>query len=224
MCAEVLATAGLAVTVYEHMPSVGRKFLLAGRSGLNITHSEPIERLISRYGTAPQTAWTRRSEPSARGAAIVVRVAGRDDLRRVDGPGVSRVIARHSAASCLVGPPGATGRDDRSPPSMARMGGEPDGPIDARRSLFSSPDAGIIEVASDITVLALGGASWPRVGSDGGWVDVLRETRRRRSTTFDPPTAACVSTGPRTSPIDSRGTAEERRRIDVGGVRVAATR
>jgi predicted flavoprotein YhiN len=50
MAAEMLAGAGLAVTVFEHMPSVGRKLLLAGRSGLNITHSEPIGDLLSRYG------------------------------------------------------------------------------------------------------------------------------------------------------------------------------
>jgi predicted flavoprotein YhiN len=50
MAAEVLATAGLRVTVVEHMPSVGRKLLLAGRSGLNLTHSEPIEAMLGRYG------------------------------------------------------------------------------------------------------------------------------------------------------------------------------
>ena len=50
MAAEVLAAAGVRVTVYEHMPSVGRKLLLAGRSGLNITHNEPIDTLLGRYG------------------------------------------------------------------------------------------------------------------------------------------------------------------------------
>ena len=50
MAAEQLATEGCAVTVVEHMPSVGRKFLLAGRSGLNLTHSEPTPDLVARYG------------------------------------------------------------------------------------------------------------------------------------------------------------------------------
>src|SRR5262245_10719209 len=54
MAAEVLREAGIAVTVYEQMPSVGRKFLLAGRGGLNLTHSEPLEAFLSRYGDAPQ--------------------------------------------------------------------------------------------------------------------------------------------------------------------------
>src|SRR6185436_9176030 len=52
MAAEVLAAAGVAVTVYEQMPSVGRKFLLAGRGGLNLTHSEPFDPFLSRYGEA----------------------------------------------------------------------------------------------------------------------------------------------------------------------------
>ena len=52
MAAEVLARGGATVTVYDRMPSVGRKFLLAGRGGLNLTHSEDIERLLGRYGAA----------------------------------------------------------------------------------------------------------------------------------------------------------------------------
>src|SRR3569832_2573469 len=50
MAAEVLARAGVAVTIYDAMPSLGRKFLLAGRGGLNLTHSEPLERFLARYG------------------------------------------------------------------------------------------------------------------------------------------------------------------------------
>ena len=56
MAAEVLRDAGVAVTVYEQMPSVGRKFLLAGRGGLNLTHSEPLDAFLSRYGDAPPDA------------------------------------------------------------------------------------------------------------------------------------------------------------------------
>ena len=52
MAAEVLCAAGVRVTVYEQMPSVGRKFLLAGRGGLNLTHSEPLEPFLTRYGQA----------------------------------------------------------------------------------------------------------------------------------------------------------------------------
>ena len=61
MAAEVLARAGAVVTVYERMPSVGRKLLLAGRGGLNLTHSEPLDRLLDRYGPA-----RARLEPAMR--------------------------------------------------------------------------------------------------------------------------------------------------------------
>ncbi len=56
MAAEVLARAGVAVTVYDQMPSLGRKFLLAGRGGLNLTHSEELETFLGRYGDAPAVA------------------------------------------------------------------------------------------------------------------------------------------------------------------------
>ena len=52
MAAEILSAAGLAVTVYERMPTPGRKLLMAGRGGLNLTHSEPFDRFVSRYGAA----------------------------------------------------------------------------------------------------------------------------------------------------------------------------
>ena len=69
MAAEVLATAGIAVTVYDHMASVGRKLLVAGRGGLNLTHSEPAERFCSRYG------------PAATGLAPAIEAFGPAQLR-----------------------------------------------------------------------------------------------------------------------------------------------
>ena len=67
IAAETLARAGWSVTVYEHKRSVGRKFLLAGRGGLNLTHSEPIDTLIGRYGPAGERldAWIRAFDPDA---------------------------------------------------------------------------------------------------------------------------------------------------------------
>src|SRR6201992_2908010 len=52
MAAEVLARTGIAVTVYDHMPSIGRNLLMAGRGGLNLTHAEPLPVFMSRYGAA----------------------------------------------------------------------------------------------------------------------------------------------------------------------------
>src|SRR5450432_3812724 len=63
--AEVLSEAGAAVTVYDRMPSVGRKFLMAGRGGLNLTHSEPFENFVARYGKAPLRPMLDAFSPSA---------------------------------------------------------------------------------------------------------------------------------------------------------------
>jgi uncharacterized flavoprotein (TIGR03862 family) len=174
MAAEVLARGGVAVTVYEHMPSVGRKLLLAGRSGLNITHSEPLEQLVARYGTSadqlcaavhafgPQElrAWCASlGEPTFVGSTGQVFPASlratpllRNWLSRLEELGVM-IAVRHR---------------------WLGWASDSDGRIDGQRSRFVSPEGIITDRAADVTVLALGGASWPRVGSDGGWVLPLR--------------------------------------------------
>ncbi len=162
--AERLASAGLAVTVYDRMPSPGRKFLMAGRGGLNLSHSEPIDDLLRRYGPArarleaavrafaPQDMvhWCRglgqdtfvgssgRIFPRAMKASPLLRAW----LAALDGMGV-RIATRHRWT-------GFRG------PHLA----------------FDAPD-GVVEVRPDVTVLALGGASWPRLGSDGRWTGLL---------------------------------------------------
>ncbi|RZJ39858.1 MAG: aminoacetone oxidase family FAD-binding enzyme, partial [Brevundimonas sp.] len=66
MAAETLAKAGRRVVVFERMPSVGRKFLMAGRGGLNLTHSEPLERFVGRYGAGSAApGWVEAYPPSA---------------------------------------------------------------------------------------------------------------------------------------------------------------
>ena len=90
MAAEVLVRGGARVTVYDAMPSVGRKFLLAGRGGLNLTHSEDLERLLGRYGAAePRLAAGDRGVPAG-GAARLVRGARAGDVRRLERAGVSQ--------------------------------------------------------------------------------------------------------------------------------------
>jgi uncharacterized flavoprotein (TIGR03862 family) len=162
MAAEVLAREGLAVSVYEHKASVGRKFLLAGRGGLNITHSEPTDDLLRRYGAGRAhlepavnrfgqddlRAWCAElGEPTHVGSSGRVFPASfratpllRAWLRRLDSLGVAFNV-RH------------------------RWEGWSDG-----ASRFTDPDGATIDVTADVTVMALGGASWPRVGSDGSWV------------------------------------------------------
>ncbi len=162
MVAEVLARGGARVTVYEAMPSAGRKFLMAGRGGLNLTHSEPLPAFLSRYREAtPRLAAAIEAFPpdalrgwsEALGQPTFVGSSGRVFpeafkaspllrawLRRLDAAGV-KFAFRHRWA----------GWDEQG------------------RLQFATPD-GPREVEAAATVLALGGASWPRLGSSGDWV------------------------------------------------------
>jgi uncharacterized flavoprotein (TIGR03862 family) len=165
MAAEVLARGNAAVTVYDAMPSAGRKFLMAGRGGLNLTHSEPLPAFLARYGKAmprlapaidaftPDTlrAWSEAlGQPTFVGSSGRVFPQGfkaspllRAWLRRLDATGVQFAL-RHRW----------TGWDEKD------------------RLLFQTPD-GPRAVDAGATVLALGGASWPRLGSTGAWVETL---------------------------------------------------
>jgi uncharacterized flavoprotein (TIGR03862 family) len=165
MAAEVLARGGAGVTVYDGMPSAGRKFLMAGRGGLNLTHSEPLPAFLARYREAapwlegaisafPPSALREWSE--ALGQPTFVGSSGRVFpesfkaspllrawLRRLDSQGV-RFAFRHR----WIG-------------------------WDAQERLPFQTPGGERVVEARATVLALGGASWPRLGSDGAWVEML---------------------------------------------------
>ena len=165
MAAEVLSAAGIAVTVYDRMPSVGRKFLMAGRGGLNLTHSEPLQAFLGRYGAAQASlaplvaaftpadlvAWAEglgqathvgssgRVFPHLHKASPLLRAW----LNRLQAQGVA-VLVRHEWL----------GWDEQGALRFATPQGE----------ITASPDA---------TVLAMGGASWPKLGSTGAWAEVL---------------------------------------------------
>ena len=165
MAAEVLAQGGADVTVYDAMPSAGRKFLMAGRGGLNLTHSEALPAFLARYREAmPQLAAAIEAFPPDRlrqwseelGQPTFVGSSGRVFpqafkaspllrawLRRLDSMGVQLKL-RHRW----------TGWDEQG------------------RLLFETPDGRAPSMRS-ATVLALGGASWPRLGSDGAWAETL---------------------------------------------------
>jgi len=166
MAAEVLSRGGAAVTVYDRMPSAGRKFLMAGRGGLNLTHSEDLETFCTRYGAAAPAlrdaieafppgavrAWAQalgqetfvgssgRVFPRAMKASPLLRAW----LRRLDAAGVAFAF-RHRWTGW-----------------------------DGEHFTFEAPD-GAVAVDADAIVLALGGASWPRLGSDGAWVEPLTQ-------------------------------------------------
>ena len=177
MAAEVLATAGLRVTVVEHMPSVGRKLLLAGRSGLNLTHSEPLDVLLARYG--PHRHRLEQAIAGFGPADLRAWCAGLGEPTFVGSSG--RVFPQSFRATPLLRA-WLQRLDQLGVAIVTRTrwtgwGQLPDGSIDPRRITVCSTgpdDSAARELAADVVVLALGGASWPRVGSDGGWTGVLR--------------------------------------------------
>ena len=167
MAAEVLAQAGVAVHLFDAMPSVGRKFLLAGKGGLNLTHSEPHESFATRFvGREKQVEplITAFGGPAVRdwalglGVETFVGTSGRvfpADMKAA--PLLRAWLQRLRAAGVKF--------------SMRHrwLGWADDGALK-----FSTP-AGELLVQADAVVLALGGASWARLGSDGAWVPLLAE-------------------------------------------------
>ncbi|MEW6691981.1 MAG: TIGR03862 family flavoprotein [Pseudomonadota bacterium] len=167
MAAEVLAGAGITVDLFDAMPSVGRKFLLAGKGGMNITHSEPLEPFLSRYGTHRD-----RIEP-------LLAAFGPDALREwIHGLGIPTFVG----SSGRVFPEGMKS----APLLRAWLHRLRDMGVrihvrhrwlgwDAHGALrFATPE-GELSLRADAVILALGGASWARLGSDGAWVPWLEQ-------------------------------------------------
>jgi uncharacterized flavoprotein (TIGR03862 family) len=165
MAAEVLASGGASVTLYDRMPSAGRKFLLAGRGGVTLTHSEDLERLLARYGVA--TPRLRAAIEALPPAALRAWCEGLGQPTFVGSSG--RVFPKALKTSPLLRAwlqrLAAAGVDFK--PRHHWTGWDADGSM-----IFAAP-AGRVTVRADATVLALGGASWPRLGSDGGWVECV---------------------------------------------------
>jgi len=164
MAAEAMAQAGLAVTVFERMPSLARKLLMAGRGGLNITHSEPMERFLPRYGQA--AGWMAPHFAAFPPEALREWCAGLGQATFVGSSG--RVFPQVMKASPLLR--AWIRRLDalgvRLVPRAAWAGWDEQGAL-----RFADGST----YAADAVVLALGGASWPRLGSDGGWTALLPE-------------------------------------------------
>lgn len=162
MAAEAARAGGAQVDLYDAMPSVGRKFLLAGKGGLNLTHSEPLERMLTRYGA-------RKPE-----IAPLLKAFPPDTLRAwVAGFGIDTFVG----SSGRVFP-----KDMKSAPLLRawlrrlRKSGVSfhvrhrwQGWSDDGMLRFETP-TGERLIRADGVVLALGGASWPQLGSDAAWV------------------------------------------------------
>jgi uncharacterized flavoprotein (TIGR03862 family) len=166
MAAEVLSAGGVAVTVYDRMPTAGRKFLMAGRGGLNLTHSEHLDVFLARYGTA--SAHLRPALEAFPPSALIewANTLGADTFTGSSG----RIFPRAMKASPLLR--AWLERLDRLNVRFRLRHdwrGWSDGAL-----RFHAP-AGDIADAPDVTVLALGGASWPRLGADGGWTTRLAD-------------------------------------------------
>ncbi len=166
MAAERLAAAGHTVDLYDAMPSVGRKFLLAGRGGLNLTHSEPFDAFAGRYGErrAQVEPMLRRFDADALRAWA--QALGVDTFVGTSG----RVFPREMKAAPLLR---AWLHRLRASGVRLHMRHRWTGWTDDGQLRFESPQ-GEVRVAAAATVLACGGASWPRLGSDGAWVPLLK--------------------------------------------------
>ena len=167
MAAEALAAAGPAVTVrvFDAMPSVGRKFLLAGKGGLNLTHSEDTARFMPRYKAAE--AHLQPLMADFGGPQLCAWAAGLGVETFVGSSG--RVFPKDLKAAPLLR---AWLHRLRSAGVQFFMRHRWLGWADDGRLRFSGP-AGEVAVAADAVVLALGGGSWARLGSDGAWVPLL---------------------------------------------------
>jgi predicted flavoprotein YhiN len=166
MAAETLARQGVAVQVFDAMPTVGRKFLLAGKGGLNLTHSEPAADFVGRFGTrqAPLQAWLQQFGPEqvrawAQGLGVNTFV------------GTSgRVFPSSMKAAPLLR---AWLQRLRALGVQFHMRHRWSGWADNGALCFSTP-SGNVQLQAQAVVLALGGASWARLGSDGAWAPWLR--------------------------------------------------
>ncbi len=175
IAAEVLAAAGSTVTVFEHMPSVGRKLLLAGRGGLNITNNEPVESLLDRYGSTASIVHDAVRQFDA--TALRQWCADLGEPTFVGSTG--RIFPQSFRATPLLRAWLARLREQevtfRTGERWTGWGAQGDGAPDPRLLRFCRTDASVTEIRSDVTVMALGGGSWPRVGSDGVWTSAFTE-------------------------------------------------
>ncbi|MGZ8290797.1 MAG: TIGR03862 family flavoprotein [Telluria sp.] len=166
MAAEVLSQGGAQVDVYDAMASVGRKFLLAGKGGMNITHSEPFEAFVARYsGREPQVGqWLRDFD--AKAVRDWIHGLGVDTFIGSSG----RVFPTDMKAAPLLRAWLHRLREAGVRFHMRHRwtGWRGDALV------FTAPE-GEQEVRADAVILALGGASWARLGSDGAWVPLLQE-------------------------------------------------
>lgn len=167
MAAEVLAQAGVNVDLYDSMPSIGRKFLMAGKGGLNLTHAETFEDFLERFGSRKDIL------------RPFLEAFGPTELRRwAQGLGVETFVGssgRVFPAEMKAAPLLRAWRKRLKELNIEFhvrhkwMGWDEGGGL-----VFESP-LGLIDIHADVVILALGGASWPQLGSTGSWAEILEK-------------------------------------------------
>jgi uncharacterized flavoprotein (TIGR03862 family) len=164
--AELLAEAGYAVTLFDHKPSLGRKFLMAGRGGLNLTHSEPTPSFLKKYGAAENLM-----------ARAFARFSPEDLIAWCHDFGIKTFVGSSGRVypECMKASPllrawlkklAALGVTVALRHRWTGWQGE--------ALTFQTEDGAIKSVKADATLIALGGASWPHLGSDGHWAEIFR--------------------------------------------------
>lgn len=175
MAAEMLQGGGVQVHVYDAMPTAGRKFLLAGIGGLNLTHGEPATAFMERYGTHSAELAPMVSQFDAGALRVWARSLGVDTFVGSSG----RVFPVDMKAAPLLRAWLQRLRHPADGPAVQfhmryRWTGRSDC-TDMRRDLEFAAPGGTVVAQADAVVFAMGGGSWPRLGSDGAWVESLRE-------------------------------------------------
>jgi uncharacterized flavoprotein (TIGR03862 family) len=170
MAAEVLSNQGIAVHVFDAMPSVGRKFLLAGKGGMNITHAEPREAFLSRYGQRRASLQALIEAFDADALRAWVHDLGIDTFVGTS----NRVFPKDMKAAPLLRAWLQRLRQSGVQFHMRHRWRGWHGNPTEKRLAFDTP-GGERVVRADAVVLALGGASWARLGSDGAWVPWLQQ-------------------------------------------------
>ena len=164
MAAEVLCSQGLDVHLYDAMPSLGRKFLMAGKSGLNLTHGEEAEAFLSRFGASRDVLTPSLEAFTAENIQTWAHDLGIETFVGTSG----RVFPKDFKAAPLL----------RAWLRRLRANGLT---VDVRHKwlgwkddtlLFDTPK-GAVQIKPKITILALGGGSWPSLGSDASWIKPL---------------------------------------------------
>ncbi len=167
MAAEILSQHGVKVDVYDSMPSLGRKFLMAGKSGLNLTHAEPFEKFITRYGKRKKEIekWLMDFTPDhlrewARGLGVetFVGTSGRVFPAQMKASPLLRAWLKRLSDAGVEFYPRHKWKGWNENKSLK----------------FETPD-GAKNIQAHVVILALGGGSWARLGSDGEWMGALNQ-------------------------------------------------